>query len=80
MPATGTLKGKEVRHDLDELQDDEAEDDILGKSSVPSNDRIGFVEDIPRESAVRARKNLRCDVENNLAEWNMSVFISAFHS
>ena len=71
MPATGTLKGKEVRHDLDELEDDGANDDILGKSSVPSIDRIGFVESIPGESVVRARKNLRRDTENKLAKRNM---------
>ena len=33
VPATGTLKGKEVWRGLDELEDGEAEDDILGKSS-----------------------------------------------
>ena len=77
MPATATLKAKEVRHDLDELEDDEAEDDMLGKSSVSSNDRSGFVEDIPGESAVRAQKNLRRDMENKLAERkHVSVHIS----
>ena len=77
MPATGTLKGKEVQHDVDELEDDEAEDDMLGKSSVPSNDRSGFVESIPGESAVRALKNLRRDMENKLAEGNRQ-FLRAF--
>ena len=46
MPATGTLKAKEVQHDLDELEDDKANDESLGKSSLPSNNHIGFVESI----------------------------------
>ena len=77
VPATGTLKGKEVQHDVDELEDDEAEDDMMEKSSAPSNDRSGFVESIPGESAVRARKNLRRDMENKLAEGSRQ-FLKAF--
>ena len=30
VPATGTLKGKEVQHDVDELEDDGAKDDMMG--------------------------------------------------
>jgi hypothetical protein len=76
VPHPGSLKGKEVQRDVDELDDDDAEDNVLwGKSSVTSDS--GFVENIPGESAARARKNLRRDMENKLAEGSRQ-FLKAF--
>src|SRR5882762_4402342 len=79
VPTTGSLKGKEVHHDIDEPEDDDAEDDALGKSSVAVTDRDGggFVESVPGESAARARKSLRRDMENKLAEGSRQ-FLKAF--
>ena len=77
VPPPGSLKGKEVQRDIDEVEDDDAEDDVLwGKSSVAAND-CGFLENIPGESASRARKNLRRDMENKLAEGSRQ-FLKAF--
>jgi hypothetical protein len=77
IPKTGSLKGKEVQRDVEELEDD-AEDDMLwGKSSVTAVDSGGFVENVAGESAARARKNLRRDMENKLAEGSRQ-FLKAF--
>ncbi|KIM86455.1 hypothetical protein PILCRDRAFT_327206 [Piloderma croceum F 1598] len=77
VPPPGSLKGKEIQRDSDEVEDDDAEDDVLwGKSSVAAND-CGFLENIPGESASMARKNLRRDMENKLAEGSRQ-FLEAF--
>jgi conserved oligomeric Golgi complex subunit 6 len=77
VPPPGSQKGKEVQREIDEVDDDDAEDDALwGKSSVGAND-CGFLENIPGESASRARKNLRRDMENKLAEGSRQ-FLKAF--
>jgi hypothetical protein len=77
VPAPGSLKGKEVQREVDESGDDDVDDDMLGKFAVATHDSGGFVESIPGESAARARKNLRRDMESKLAEGSRQ-FLKAF--
>lgn len=80
--AASSLKGKEVQREADDLydDDDDAEDDgPLSKAAVNSNTSgtSTFVELVPGESAAKARKNLRRDMENKLAEGSRQ-FLKAF--
>lgn len=55
-----SVKGKEVKRDVEDFEDED--EDAMVK------DTVSFPEIIPGESAARARKNLRRDMENKLAE------------
>lgn len=78
---TGPLKGNEVQRDInDSDDDDDIEDDVLFSKVTATSNASGtsaFVESIPGESAARARKNLRRDMENKLAEGSRQ-FLKAF--
>ena len=78
---TGPLKGSEVQRDInDPDDDDDIEDDVLFSKVTATSNASGtsaFVESIPGESAARARKNLRRDMENKLAEGSRQ-FLKAF--
>jgi conserved oligomeric Golgi complex subunit 6 len=77
VPTSASSKGKEVQRNVDELEDDDVEDDLSwGKSSVTHDSSI-VTESIPGESAARARKNLRRDMENKLADGSRQ-FLKAF--
>jgi len=76
--STGSLKGKEIQRDTDEMDDEDAEDDALwGKASVTATNDIVPLESVPGESAAKARKNLRRDMENKLAAGSRQ-FLKAF--
>ena len=78
VPTSASLKGKEVQRNVDELEDDDFEDDLSwGKSSVTAHDSSVVTESIPGESAARARKNLRRDMEDKLAKGSRQ-FLKAF--
>lgn len=77
-PIAASAKGKEGQTDAEDLDDDDTEEDGWGKSSLAAPTAPdGFVESIPGESAVRARKSLRRDMENKLAEGSRQ-FLKAF--
>ncbi|KAJ7462784.1 oligomeric complex COG6 [Mycena galericulata] len=67
-----TLKGKEPLRSTDE---DEAEDERVKPSGLVADEHL--TETIPGESAARARKNLRRDMEQKLAEGSHQ-FLKAF--
>ncbi|KII95365.1 hypothetical protein PLICRDRAFT_34211 [Plicaturopsis crispa FD-325 SS-3] len=71
---SGSLKGKEVDRDAEELDDDDIEDDV-----APARPALGSAvpENVPGDSAAKARLNLRRDMENKLAEGSRQ-FLSAF--
>jgi hypothetical protein len=77
--SAGPVKGKEIHRDNDEVDDEDVEDDVLwGKApTTVTNDTTGFVESVPGESAAKARKNLRRDMENKLASGSRQ-FLKAF--
>jgi hypothetical protein len=70
----GSPKGKEIRRDVEDPEDDDVEDDSV-KPGAP-RDAI-LPEAIPGELAARARKNLRRDMENKLTEGSRQ-FLRAF--
>lgn len=75
--STGPIKGKDVQRDNDEVDDEEAEDDVLWGKAPMTTAGEAFVESVPGESAVKARKNLRRDMENKLAAGSRQ-FLKAF--
>ncbi|KAF7966770.1 hypothetical protein HWV62_37065 [Athelia sp. TMB] len=78
LPPPTTSKADETQHDADDFDEDDAEEDGSMQSPffVPTGPD-SFAEAVPGESAVRARKNLRRDMENKLAEGSQQ-FLKAF--
>lgn len=67
-------KGKDVKRDAEYMDD---EDDDTAAKSVVRVDNSLLIETLPGESAARARRNLRRDMENKLAEGSRQ-FLKAF--
>lgn len=75
---TASTKGKEVKRDLDdgEQEDQEVLDTVKSQTKSQVNGSL-VGEVVPGDIAARARKNLRRDVESKLAE-SSRKFLQAF--
>jgi hypothetical protein len=78
VPNPASLTGKDVQRNGDEMEDDDAEGELSwGMSPATTHSSSVFIESIPGESATKARKHLRRDMENKLAEGSRQ-FLKAF--